>query len=197
MKKKVIIAMSVLVFVGATTIWAADEVKYILTKLSAPIIVNGEQYNSTAPILNYKDTTYVPLREVTNLLDKDIKWNAKQGQIEINDDYFYLEGEKEFSSPNKEFVNLINSQVKAINSGDKTAYETLFTKEGLENFPTFPDLNILITNHFIFENTTTEKTDVLVDLYYKDSADTKLKYTQSKYLLVKENNQWKIAGFSK
>ncbi|MGM0884970.1 MAG: stalk domain-containing protein [Bacillota bacterium] len=195
MRKKIIVAaISAFALVGTTSVFAGEIKQYVLTKMSTSIVIDGQKYVTTSPILNHKGTTYIPLREAGKLLGKVVVWNAKQKQIEISEDYFFIDGSAEFSSPKKEFVNLINEHVKAINQKDKTAYQLLYTAEGFENFPSMPANKIVITNHFIFENTTTDKTDVKVDQYFKEGSE--VKYTQAQYLLVKENNQWKIAGFS-
>lgn len=64
----------------------ANTVKqYILLESSFPMYVNGKEYKPASPILNYNGTTYIPLREVGNILGVPLNFDGKTIQIgEIN-----------------------------------------------------------------------------------------------------------------
>lgn len=67
-----------------STIAFAEPVKqYVLQKVNYPILVNGTQYTSELPVLNYDGNTYIPLKKIGDLLHCNIKWNDELKQIEI------------------------------------------------------------------------------------------------------------------
>ncbi|WP_336785870.1 stalk domain-containing protein [Paenibacillus sp. MMO-177] len=196
MKKKVFILVTTLALIGATTVFASDIKKIVLTTFTSPIIVDNQKYSKTdLPILSYKDNTYVPLREVGNLLGANVKWNSSKKQIEINSDTFLL-NESEYGMPENEFVNLINELSVAINEKNTTSYFSHFTKQAQTNFPKMPEYKIKIVNHYIFENVTLDNASVKVDVYFTESPAAELMYTQTSYELAKENGIWKITGWS-
>ncbi|MFC5529849.1 Gmad2 immunoglobulin-like domain-containing protein [Cohnella yongneupensis] len=60
---------------------------YTLTEADYPIEVNGLKYaNAQLPILNYKGSTYVPLRAVGDLLGASVEWSAALKKVEIRGD---------------------------------------------------------------------------------------------------------------
>lgn len=59
--------------------------KYVLTLANYPVHVNGVPYaDDSLPILNYKGSTYVPLRSVGSLLGSRVAWNAAAKRVEIS-----------------------------------------------------------------------------------------------------------------
>lgn len=84
--KKLISTISVLfiILLFSTTTFADSVKEFLLTKSNYPVYVNGEKYtNNDLPILNYEGTTYVPLKEVGNMLNISVKWNERSNQVEI------------------------------------------------------------------------------------------------------------------
>ena len=67
-----------------STIAFADPGQFILQKSVYPMIINGTNFNSNSPILNYEGSTYIPLKDVGSLLHCDVKWNNELKRIEIS-----------------------------------------------------------------------------------------------------------------
>lgn len=62
----------------------AATVKYSLTEATYPIEVNGSAYaNPLLPVLNYKGSTYIPLRAVGDILGATVTWNEAAKKVEI------------------------------------------------------------------------------------------------------------------
>lgn len=62
----------------------AATVKYALTDAAYPIEVNGSIYaNPQLPVLNYKGSTYIPLRAVGDILGASVTWNEAERKVEI------------------------------------------------------------------------------------------------------------------
>lgn len=62
----------------------AEIAEYILVKVKYPIIVNDAMYlDEKLPVLNYQGSTYVPLRNMGDLLGADVQWNSDKKQVEI------------------------------------------------------------------------------------------------------------------
>jgi hypothetical protein len=78
------IVVGVTLAVGTTAF--ADQIKqYILTAVSYPIFVNGKEFNdSSAPVLNYEGSTYVPLAKLGDLTGVNYKWNESLKRVEID-----------------------------------------------------------------------------------------------------------------
>ena len=84
--KHIIIGIAIGVSITSIPTFANTVKSYLLTKVSYPIIVNGEEYvNAELPVLNYEGSTYVPLRAVGDLLGEDVKWNGELGRVEIGE----------------------------------------------------------------------------------------------------------------
>lgn len=62
----------------------AATVKYTLTEATYPIEVNGSAYaDPQLPVLNYKGSTYIPLRAVGDVLGASVTWNEAKKKVEI------------------------------------------------------------------------------------------------------------------
>lgn len=62
----------------------ADIKDYILHLVDYKVMVDGKEYtDSKHPILNYEDTTYVPMKKLADLLGADVNWNNESYQAEI------------------------------------------------------------------------------------------------------------------
>lgn len=62
----------------------ADEIKeFIANKATFPVLINGEQFNSSNPILVVDGKTYLPTKETGDALGVDVKWNEEKSRVEI------------------------------------------------------------------------------------------------------------------
>ncbi len=90
--KKIITSFVAGLLVATTSIGVlATNETFTLTKSETPIYVNGVQYPSDAlPILNLdidgKGNTYVPLRNLSEMLGADVNWNNETKAIDITTD---------------------------------------------------------------------------------------------------------------
>ncbi|WP_017814136.1 MULTISPECIES: stalk domain-containing protein [Paenibacillus] len=58
---------------------------YELTEVTYPVLVNGQPYNDAKhPILNFQNSTYIPLAKIGELTGVDYKWNSTLKQVEIH-----------------------------------------------------------------------------------------------------------------
>lgn len=58
--------------------------QFILTKADYKVLVNGQEYNDAQlPTLQYNGNTYIPLRNVANILGVKLNWNETENQAEI------------------------------------------------------------------------------------------------------------------
>jgi hypothetical protein len=80
MKRIFIIAIIVLAFVLPVN---ASDSYYKLTKANYPITVNGKDFSTDKPILNYNGTTYLPLRDISKATNTIIDWDNTNQKIKI------------------------------------------------------------------------------------------------------------------
>lgn len=84
--KNIIIGIAIGISITSIPTFANTVKQFVLTKVSYPIIVNGEEYvNNELPVLNYEGSTYVPLKAVGDVLGSNVKWNSDLGRVEIGD----------------------------------------------------------------------------------------------------------------
>jgi hypothetical protein len=58
--------------------------EYICYKADYKVVINSKQYvDADHPILNYKGSTYAPLRPMLEFAGLDVNWNAELGQAEV------------------------------------------------------------------------------------------------------------------
>ncbi|WP_058301550.1 Gmad2 immunoglobulin-like domain-containing protein [Gorillibacterium timonense] len=58
--------------------------KYVLTQVNYPVHVNGIPYvDENLPILNYKGSTYVPLKSIATILGDHVVWNTAAKRVDI------------------------------------------------------------------------------------------------------------------
>jgi len=57
--------------------------EYVCTLAEYPILINGEKYSGTDPILNYDGATYVPLKGVLETAGLTVTWNDELKQVEV------------------------------------------------------------------------------------------------------------------
>lgn len=83
--KRIFIGIIIGMLFMITTVANADSIKrFILTKVTYPLVVNGNIYsNAKLPVLNYNGNTYVPLKAIGDLIGASVKWNATKKQVEI------------------------------------------------------------------------------------------------------------------
>ena len=69
----------------AVPTFAAAVKQFILTETTYPVYVNDMRYQSTdLPILNYKGSTYIPMREIGTILGGNVQWNADLKRAEVS-----------------------------------------------------------------------------------------------------------------
>ena len=78
--------------------------QFILQKSEYPMLINGNAFKSDSPILNYEGKTYIPLKDVGNLLQCNVKWDSELKRIEIS-----KEVNKEVKSDENKYNENINS----------------------------------------------------------------------------------------
>ncbi|MBP3967288.1 Gmad2 immunoglobulin-like domain-containing protein [Paenibacillus lignilyticus] len=72
-----------MIMLAMPTVGAAVK-QYVLGDAAYPIVVNGTTYeDESLPVMNYKGSTYVPLRAVGDLLGAGVEWNSTLRQVEI------------------------------------------------------------------------------------------------------------------
>ncbi|WP_040952211.1 hypothetical protein [Gorillibacterium massiliense] len=186
------ILLSGIVLTGTAAASSPQAVKYILTKADYPVIVGQSKAQLELPLLNYEGHTYVALKDLDKLTGTQAKWNPQKNQIEINELTTFVSPD-EYSSPESDWVTIINKQLQSINNQDEKTYWTLFTPEGKRNVPEFPQKKVIATFHYEFRNVTDTSADVLVDSILK--VDGELRPTQAQYNFVKTGGSWKIGSF--
>jgi len=86
--KKLILRSSLimvsLILLMFTVVFAQDVRQFVAQKVSFKVVVNGEEKTFNDPIVTIDNKTYVPLREVSNNLGLDVKWDANNQKIELN-----------------------------------------------------------------------------------------------------------------
>lgn len=122
----------------STTILADDITTMIEVVFdSVKIKVNGKDVQ-TSNIL-YEGRTYVPLRAISEMLDKNVEWDPETGTAYINDKDFIAAPDLEIATVNGEkitfeeyriYYNIVNNQLKA--SGNQADAETV-KQMALEN----------------------------------------------------------------
>ncbi|MFV9567180.1 stalk domain-containing protein [Thermoanaerobacter mathranii] len=80
--KKFLFIFFIFLLVLSTTGWAKSET-YTAYKNPFPIIVNGQEYISDLPILNFQGRTYVPLKIVGDMLGASVKFDEQTNKILI------------------------------------------------------------------------------------------------------------------
>jgi hypothetical protein len=86
MKKLIVGIIIGIALTLSTSVFASDIKEYMLTKIVYPIMVNGKEYaNPDLPALNYKGTTYLPLKAVGEVLGVKVAWNEKMKRVEVGE----------------------------------------------------------------------------------------------------------------
>ncbi|MGF7056724.1 stalk domain-containing protein [Brassicibacter mesophilus] len=81
--KKLFISLGIFLIIFSSITIYADDLKENIEVIfnSINIVVNGQKI--TADNIMYKDTTYVPLRTVAEMLEKEINWDSKTNTATI------------------------------------------------------------------------------------------------------------------
>ena len=87
MKKILIIFLAILVCLASiSVVYALSGNKTItVTYRNITIYVNGAKKTSSDEPFIYNGKTFVPLRFISEALDKDVTWDSKNNRIDIND----------------------------------------------------------------------------------------------------------------
>lgn len=82
MKKSIIVSTLVLIILGVVSIsFANDQIMALIENFK--VFVDGTEQKFSNPIITVDDRTYLPLREVAELLDCNIGWDGVNQMIEI------------------------------------------------------------------------------------------------------------------
>lgn len=113
--------MGGLLMTAMPTLAATQKTTYTLTEATYPIIVNGVAYSDQSlPMLNYKGSTYVPLRSVGDLLGASVTWNEEQRRVYIRSNGAPLPCNNAFCN-----VSVNGSGGKYIISGEARVFEAV------------------------------------------------------------------------
>jgi hypothetical protein len=80
--KKILFISFIFLLVLSTVGWAKSET-YTVYKNTFPIVVNGQEYTSDLPILNFQGRTYVPLKIVGDMLGASVKFDEQANKVLI------------------------------------------------------------------------------------------------------------------
>lgn len=84
--RKISYILVFLLFLTTSTVLALQGSKKIdVTFKNITIFVNGERVSSDAEPFIYNGRTFVPIRVVSEALNKDVKWDSIYCRIDIND----------------------------------------------------------------------------------------------------------------
>lgn len=83
--KFLIIGVLVGILLSTSFVFAEPIKQFILTQSNVPLLINGKEYTPKSPILNYNGTTYVPLKELGEIVGVKVEWNDKEKHIEIGE----------------------------------------------------------------------------------------------------------------
>jgi hypothetical protein len=82
-RKDLIIIILTAVFLLGTSPLAGSSNIFNLVRANYPIYINQNLYQGNLPILNYEGFTYIPLREVSEILGVGIHWNQQLRQVHL------------------------------------------------------------------------------------------------------------------
>jgi hypothetical protein len=82
--KNLVIGIIIGILLSTSITFAQPVKEYILQQVNYPIIVNGVEHGNNILVLNYKGTTYVPLRAISELLDVNVEWDGERNAIIID-----------------------------------------------------------------------------------------------------------------
>lgn len=109
MKKILYLVISILAF--CTIAFAQEELgDLIVKKLSYPIFYNDTIIATELPSLSVNGNAYVPLREICNIFDIDISWDAKRAEIILSDNI----NELEIVTTEETAIEIAKAAIKAI-----------------------------------------------------------------------------------
>lgn len=93
--KKIFVSFILLFAMFSTVAYAGNLVKKVYFS-PYPILINGEEYSSEMPILQYQERTYVALREFSEMVDV---------HVDFKDDVIIIETKEEGSDEQEEIEN--------------------------------------------------------------------------------------------
>jgi len=84
MKKRLVIGSIAIITVLVTAVFASYVVQLTAYVAQFRILVDGEERSFENPIVMINDRTYVPLREVSEVLGMNVEWDEENQKIIIN-----------------------------------------------------------------------------------------------------------------
>mgnify|MGYP005806392571 CR=1 FL=1 len=85
MRKYIMIFFSVcIVVLGSAVVFAFSASEFTAKEVDFKVIINGEEYEFTQPVVTIADSTYLPVREFCNIIGYDINWNEKERTVSMS-----------------------------------------------------------------------------------------------------------------
>jgi hypothetical protein len=82
--KKIILGIVIGVIIASVLPVSATIEEFLCYKADYRVMIDGKEYNDPdRPILNYKGSTYAPLRSMLEFAGMNVAWNAELGMAEI------------------------------------------------------------------------------------------------------------------
>lgn len=125
------LSVLVIAMLLTSTLFASQITKKIDVAINTiSVLVNGEKVE--ADNIVYKGTTYVPLRAISEMLDKDLVWSDETKTAEINDKNIQQEKPKEESEKQENPVTVMTME-----NGDQVTIEL------------YPEIAPITVNNFL------------------------------------------------
>ena len=111
--KKIFLVSCLMVFCAFSTVFAGTLVKKVYFS-TFPIIINGENYSSETPILNYQNRTYVALREFSQMVGVNIDFDDNTIIIDSKIEDVDEETKKDIQTIDREELLITSSEDKNV-----------------------------------------------------------------------------------
>jgi len=202
-----ILCVSILSF---TPVFATVQ-QYILTKISYPILVNGEEYtNDELPVLNYNGSTFIPLRAVGDMLNTKVEWNEELKRVEIGKMSPIINSNKPLSASDNSYMDYNSYENIFIDLNGEGLYSSILNKSFLEDsngiYTTVDNmtdiLNIIAGNYTITDSDNkflkgslqSQSSSPLISLrYYNKNNDLHFLY-KTEYEYITTNDKYLVGN---
>ena len=122
---KIFVSFFVVCTMFSTIVYAGNLVKKVYFS-PHPIVIDGEQYSSEMPVLQYQERTYVALREFSEMVDVFVDF--KDGTMiietekELKNNFEKIEEEVKKENSKEEILETENSKSENSSSNSKIVY---------------------------------------------------------------------------
>jgi len=164
--KKRIIIFGIVVTISfialIATVLASNTASLIAQVVQFRVFVNGEERTFENPIVTINDRTYIPLREISEVLGMDVVWDGENQKIIINNSQPPLPNDSEIN-PNEKNLETNDSQIPESYSNE-SEWDTLyaFEQDGLWGYKDAYS-NVVIEPRFVRANRFSEGLAFVVD----------------------------------